>query len=185
MTRAALTLALVAGCVPGPVGVVQPLTAADVAARDDAETAWLASEPEPLGGECASDRDAMRVIVAGTHREMFTLTGYCGPSDERSYRKPTDHPMADGTPTPWPQWQREDGDEIWCRWGRRAGVYRRAQDGGAWPFALAGYRWPALVIWHSYGEAERLRLVRHESFHWIGECAAGDPDHDHEREIWR
>ena len=154
--RALLLTVALSACVPGPAGQLRPLTAAEVVAVADAEQTWAASEAEPIGETCDEARPRMRVAIARTHAEMFNLTGYCGPSAAPD----------DGTA---------------CRWGRANGAYRRARDGGVWPFALFGAWYPLIVMWH---EAASPRLVRHESKHWIGGCAANDLDHDHSREVW-
>jgi len=150
------------GCVYGPSGLVRPLNTAEQAARADAERAWKASEPEPLGERCDEDRPRLRVIIARDHAEMFLLTGYCGPST----------PETRGT-----GWE----GETRCQWGRAGAAYVRYRTGGLWPFALFETPWPAFVIWH---ERETGPLVRHESLHWIGQCATGDSDRNHTREVF-
>lgn len=164
-----LLLLTLCGCVHGPTGQVRPLTSAEADIRTVAESEWATTEYEPIGERCEEDRSRMRIIVARTHAEMYSLTGYCGPSTPETRGEPG---------------QEWEGD-TWCRWGRAAAAYRRAQEPGVWPFALGHYWWPAIVLWHGHDEERRLRLIRHEAFHWLAECTSGDPDHGHTRGVFQ
>lgn len=150
MTRTIVALSLLAlsACVYGPVGLVRPANGPEAEAREAAISAWQSSDLETVGAECEQDVTRMRVAVARTHREMYTLTGYCGPSTEET---------------------RGTGYEgqLRCNWGRAAASYRRARDGGAWPFALAHPWYPLIVVWHGVDSA---RAMRHEAIHWLQQC---------------
>jgi len=153
----ALIVALSA-CVPGVQVPVRVLTAAEAAQVDDAMRTWAATEAEPIGDDCHEDRARIRVAIVRTHAEMQSAAGYvCGPSS--------------APPEPG----------VRCLVGRANGAYRRARDGGVWPFALFASTWPLIVMWH---EAASPRLARHESLHFISECSSGDPDHQHSRGAW-
>lgn len=168
MFRAAIIAVLLSGCVHGPAVQVRrptPLERDQVAA---AVEAWELAELDELGAACASERETLRVAVAHSHEEMFSLTGYCGPSSGETA----------GT-----QWE---GD-LFCRWGRAAGAYRRARTGGVWPFALFEEDWPLIVVWGGFEERRRLSLVRHESVHFLEQCTGRGwnpwAPHDDE-EVW-
>jgi hypothetical protein len=146
---------------------VRPPTQAEHAEVGSALAAWSAAGLDDVGA-CVEELPAVRVAVASTHAEMYSLTGYCGPSSEET--RGTDR----------------EGD-TWCRWGRAAGAYRRAQDGGAWPFALFSGDYPLIVAWGGLDPARLLSLVRHEAVHWLQDCTGRgwNPWRPHgDAEVW-
>lgn len=148
------------GCVYGPDGEIREPT------TQEREQILSALEEFPSTNKCTNILPSIKIAVARTHEEMFSLTGYCGPSSEET--RGTDH----------------EGD-LWCRWGRVAGSYIQAKDGGVWPFALFHKEYPLLIVWHDITDAKLLKLVHHEALHWASECVTGDPDRDHTGEFWK
>lgn len=144
LTRLAAAVALLtAACVPGPAGVLRPLTVPERQARDVAILAWEIAQGEPLPEHCEANRERMKVTLVSTHAEMQSAASYyCGPS-----RAPDDGTL--------------------CRYGRVLAVQRPARTGGLWPFALFEAPWPLIVMWHDVASP---RLLAHEVEHWLDDC---------------
>lgn len=143
---------LLVGCVPGPVVRTRTLTQPERAGIVDVRAQWEAAGLDTYGEKCARDFETIRVAIATTHEEINSLIGYvCGPSTEATRG------------TGW------EGN-VRCLWGRANGGYRRARNGGLWPFALFDETYPLIVAWHTLDPATLVRLVRHEATHWLQDC---------------
>jgi hypothetical protein len=156
---------LVSGCIRAPEGT-RALTAQERNLVDVVMATWSAHgglEPvhEPASHTCVEGARHIGINVVDTDEEMFTLTGYCGPT------------VDDG---PTCQERMVDGA---CRNGCAWSVFRSYSD-GVWPFAFIERDWPLFVTW----DVPNLdAMIVHESLHMLEACSGRGIDYLHEDPI--